>query len=202
MRIKRVLAIGLALMASLILAPALAVTTAIQLENYDPFCASCHTEPESGYVLRTHEEPVDLASAHAQTGVRCIDCHSGEGAAGRAASLAQGAADLLAFLQGSYEQPARTHRPLGDAACLKCHLPADMARSGAQSSLNVSHYHLASYLGEWQNRAADSASRCGQCHEPHALAGSPGQRFVDGAVLNPACEACHTALSGWIPVPD
>jgi hypothetical protein len=52
------------------------LVTAIQLENRNAFCASCHTEPESEYYQRSLAAPVDLASAHNAKNVACIQCHS------------------------------------------------------------------------------------------------------------------------------
>ena len=37
---------------------------AMQFENHDDFCASCHSEPESTYVQREAAAPTDLASFH------------------------------------------------------------------------------------------------------------------------------------------
>ncbi|MEJ2563466.1 MAG: hypothetical protein P8Z42_12365, partial [Anaerolineales bacterium] len=53
-------------------------------ESHDPFCASCHTQPESTFFERSLDvEAVDLASFHTQETTRCIDCHSGPGVLGR-----------------------------------------------------------------------------------------------------------------------
>ena len=103
------------------------VATAVHLENDDEFCASCHTEPEVSFVNRSlAEEPVDLASAHAHyaDAVRCIDCHSGAGTAGRVDALQQGATDLVAYLSGDYTEPAVTTNPLGDEPCFQMPYPA------------------------------------------------------------------------------
>ena len=199
MSIKRVLILGAMIAGLTVVLPVFSVVAAIQLENRDSFCGSCHTEPEATYLARSTAAASDLASSHAHGEVRCIDCHSGKGISGRMGSLAQGSLDLLAYLQDDYRQPARSRHPLGDAACLKCHLPTDMAAPDESGLLNGSHYHLAAYLGEWQSRASGEDSRCGQCHQPHALGGDSSQGFLAGAVLNPACEGCHTALGRWIP---
>lgn len=80
-------------------------TAAVQLENRDAFCASCHTEPESEYYSRTLIQPSNLASFHAQSieNVRCIDCHSTMGISGRINSLSLGASDLITYLSGNYQ---------------------------------------------------------------------------------------------------
>ena len=79
--------------------------TGMQLENHDSFCASCHTSPESDYVDRAHAgTAVDLASFHTGQGVRCIDCHSGEGVNGRVQAMPLGGHDLLKFVSGNFPQ--------------------------------------------------------------------------------------------------
>src|SRR5438105_569591 len=66
---------------------------ALHIEENDGFCASCHTEPETTYFQQSQTKPpVTLAAFHAQTAkmtARCIDCHSGGGAFGRATGLLQ-----------------------------------------------------------------------------------------------------------------
>src|SRR5512147_1485352 len=77
--------------------------TAMQFENHDSFCASCHTQPESDYFQRAAAPaPVDLASFHTGKSVRCIDCHSGSGLMGRPSALMLGAHDLLAYISKNY----------------------------------------------------------------------------------------------------
>ncbi|KAA3648634.1 MAG: hypothetical protein DWQ07_00095 [Chloroflexi bacterium] len=173
------------------------LTLAVQLENRDSFCASCHTEPESTFFTRSLEPPVDLASAHSQTevSVRCIDCHSGEGINGRTGSLQQGVIDLLAYISGDFTQPATTHNPVGDIGCTKCHTPhisKDELSTGIEFQ---SHYHLASYLNEWDLRAPQAAGTCATCHSAHSLGTNADNHFTPPS--NDTCEDCHRALSGW-----
>src|SRR5512143_4066510 len=104
----------------IILSTATAVT-AMQFENHDDFCASCHSEPEKTYFQREAANAVDLASFHAGKDVHCIDCHSGPGLVpGRISALTLGAKDLLAWVSGHAQQPAVHTRPISDANCLKC----------------------------------------------------------------------------------
>ncbi len=177
--------------------PSLGIAGAIALENRDDFCASCHTEPEVSYYQRSLGPGSDLASAHASSDVRCIDCHSGAGLPGRWLSIRQGAQDLAAYLSGDYRQPAETQNPLGDRVCLKCHLPVDMAAGASSADLSSSHYHLAAYLGEWLAREPDRRGVCARCHLSHRQGGNASLHFTLSAVSSAACERCHQALSGW-----
>lgn len=187
----------------MILVVPLSITIAIQLENRDSFCASCHTEPESAYYARSLSNPSDLASAHAHAGeiVRCIDCHSGEGMSGRMASISQGASDLVAYITGNYQQPSITQNPIGDQACTKCHSPLDT--SNPQSTRNAiastSHYHIQSYLNEWNIRAINPIGTCSVCHVSHAEIIDASEGYIEKTATNIACDQCHRTLSGWIP---
>src|SRR5512137_741659 len=60
-------------------------------ESHDQFCASCHTQPESTFVARSTSTSVDLASHHTTQNALCIDCHSGQGIAGRMSAELMGA---------------------------------------------------------------------------------------------------------------
>jgi nitrate/TMAO reductase-like tetraheme cytochrome c subunit len=186
-----------------LLAPAMAAAGAVQLENRDPFCAACHTEPETTFVDRRVQDPVDLASAHAAADdrVRCIDCHSGEGLGGRIGSLYQGALDLAAFVGGDYTQPSVTHNPVGDAGCLKCHEAESPAEPDPGRTLipNNSHYHLDTYLAEWRQRRRNPAGTCAPCHAAHWDGGLPATGFRNNLLVKTGCEDCHSSLAGWTP---
>jgi len=151
--------------------PVIGLTAAIQLENTDHFCTSCHTEPETTYVDRTNQLGIDLASNHAQyeTVVRCIDCHSGEGLTGRAVSLKQRLVDLIDCLKSGYSQPPKTTNPMGDAGCRKCHMStANQGTVKTESTItSKSHYHISSYLTEWLERLPNPAESCAACHPAH-----------------------------------
>ena len=62
-----------------------------------------------------------------------------------------------------------------------------------------SHYHFYEYTAEWLAREPDTRGSCGMCHRSHALDTLANQGFVIDDELNAACEACHAALSGWLP---
>lgn len=189
---------------SLLIFAAAGIGVGLRLEERDAFCASCHTEPESTFYQRSLATPSDLASAHAHLGteaVRCIDCHSGVGAAGRAGSLAQGAWDLARFLVGDYEQPAHTTNPVGDAGCLKCHTPpgGEALTAYALPFASSEHYHRASYLNEWASRDADPYGTCSFCHVAHTEGTIVERHFTPQVATNDGCNDCHRALSGWRP---
>lgn len=185
--------------------PLFVIGSASALENLDPFCASCHTEPESEYFDRSLRLPSDLASTHARSEVRCIDCHSGRGIAGRAGSLRQGASDLAAFIYGGYASPAVTTNPVGDAGCTKCHRqPSAVANlSAAVEGISSSHYHYREYTAEWGHRQPDPRESCVMCHPGHLLGIAEEAAFAPGYPAETVCDACHAALSGWRPgVPE
>lgn len=195
---------ALIVLATLALLAASGLTAAVELETRDAFCASCHTEPESTYYARSLELPADLASTHAfiDSGrVRCIDCHSGEGALGRARSLSQGAWDLIHYLSGRYAQPAVSTNPVGDPGCVKCHLPRLAANALFVEGMiaSRSHYHLEEYLQEWMLRRPQLEGSCAFCHVAHSEGASAGDHFSLPADIENGCDTCHSALSGWNP---
>jgi nitrate/TMAO reductase-like tetraheme cytochrome c subunit len=153
-------------------------------ESHDPFCASCHTQPETTYFERSTSAPVDLASAHKPENTRCIDCHSGEGLTGRLQAELLGAHNALAYLTHTAVQPAPLTRPIEDASCLKCH--ADV--TGRQDFNN--HFH--NLLPRWQ--AVDpQAATCVSCHSGHTTDGSADLAYLNEARTRIVCEDCHRA---------
>ncbi|HEX7976412.1 MAG TPA: cytochrome c3 family protein [Anaerolineales bacterium] len=176
----RLLVLGL--MAVLALAGLVGLGAA-QFENRDPFCASCHTQPETVYYQReANTLAVDLASFHTAKQTRCIDCHSGSGPTGRVGALALGARDLLAFASGHYRQPSPQTRPIGDSNCLKCH--ADLQ---ARQDFN-NHFHV--FLPRWQ--ALDThAAGCVDCHQSHTTNGDASLGYLNQQVTTQVCQRCH-----------
>jgi predicted CXXCH cytochrome family protein len=161
------------------------VAYALNLENHDAFCASCHTEPESRYFQQSQDKSAPtLASFHTQKGVRCIDCHSGSGPLGRLVGLSQGSQDLVAYLSGHYHSPAITLNKLDDGSCTKCH-PEVEASAGFDN-----HFHT--FLLRWQAVSAQ-AGRCVDCHTSHPIAAS-AQAYLTVPTVQAVCEGCHTAL--------
>lgn len=160
---------------------------ALSLEDHDPFCASCHTQPETRYVAQSlATQAANLAALHAEKAVRCIDCHSGSGPFGRLSGLYQGGQDLLAYERGHYHAPAVTLHKLGNGSCTKCH--ADVL--GRNSFDN--HFHL--FLAQWRAMDANAAG-CVDCHTGHAAA-SPQNGYMDVVTVQAECQACHEVLRG------
>jgi hypothetical protein len=163
------------------------LVTAIQMENRNAFCASCHTEPESTYYQRSLAAPVDLASAHNAKNVACIECHSGPGTTGRLEAIATVAApDTFAFYSGHYRKPATLTVPLGDEHCLKCH--PDIAD---QQDFN-NHFHV--FLSRWKAAAPNDAATCVECHQGHNDRGQANIAYLDEQHTVAVCQRCHNTL--------
>ena len=158
---------------------------AMQFENRDSFCASCHTEGETAFFRRaTSSPPVDLASFHAaKSAGRCIDCHSGPGIVGRYVALTYGATDLISYFSGHYPQPAVQDTPIGDGNCTKCH--ADVL---ANTDFN-NHFHA--FLQKWQALDPKNAARCVDCHVSHDTTNDAGASFLNRSVTTQWCQKCH-----------
>lgn len=182
---RSVVAAVFAVVVLLIFGAAGGTAYAIQQENQDAFCASCHTEPESKYYQASlAPSALDLAAFHAQKQARCIDCHSGGGVFGRAEGLAQGAQDLVAYQSGHYHAPAIPLNKLGDGSCLKCH--ADVA---ANQGFN-NHFHA--FLSRWQS-VDSNAAHCVDCHVSHQQ-GDPKQQFLVTQTVQKICQDCHSVV--------
>ncbi|MGB8647970.1 MAG: NapC/NirT family cytochrome c [Anaerolineae bacterium] len=158
---------------------------AINQENHDAFCASCHTQPESTYYQQSQaQNAATLSAFHTGKSVNCIDCHSGGGPFGRIEGITQGAQDLLSYYSGNYHNPAITTSKLGDDSCAKCH--DTIARSAGINN----HFHQ--FLSQWQ--AVDSnAAHCVDCHTGHG-AGDTTQQYLVVASVEQVCQACHNVL--------
>ncbi len=159
--------------------------SAMQFENHDSFCASCHTEGELTFFHRAASSAsIDLASFHAQKGAtRCIDCHSGPGIIGRYVALTYGASDLVSYFGGQYPQPAVQDNPIGDGNCTKCH--SDIL--GKQDFSN--HFHA--FLPKWQALDPQNAARCVDCHVSHDTTNDAGAAFLNRAATILICQKCH-----------
>jgi hypothetical protein len=157
--------------------------SAMQFENHDSDCASCHTQPESVYYQREgSSSPSDLASFHAEKKTRCIDCHSSDGSFGRATAMMLGARDLMAFISRSYPQPAPLTRAISDGNCLKCH--GDIAQ---RQNFN-NHFHI--FLAKWQSLDPKAAT-CVDCHQSHSTNGDTSIAFLNREHAASVCESCH-----------
>lgn len=158
---------------------------ALDKENHDAFCASCHTEPEVTYFQESlAQDPSTLAAFHAQEAVRCIDCHSAGGPLGRVTGLEQGAHDLFNYKTGHYHNPAITTSRLADSSCTKCHGDVNTSRTFNN------HFHL--FLSRWQQMDPNAVG-CVDCHTSHG-AQDPNQGYLSEATVTPVCRACHRTL--------
>lgn len=153
------------------------------LEEKDSFCASCHTQPESTYYLRSIEGAmVDLASAHKTKAVKCIDCHSGGGLTGRFEAFYVGGGDLIHWVTHTAIQPAPLLYPISDGNCIKCH--------GATENTQDFNRHFHAFLPRWQ--AVDkNAAHCVDCHSSHSTDGDPSITFLNKAHTTAICTRCH-----------
>jgi len=163
-------------------------TFAAVQEQRDPFCASCHTQPESTFFQRASAaQAVDLASAHTPKDTRCINCHSGPGLTGRVNAELLGAHNALLWYTGKAVQPAKLTSPIGDENCLKCHQEV----TGQRARNN--HFH--GFLARWQANDL-RAGTCVSCHSGHATDGDSQTQFLNVARTEQVCSACHQALGG------
>jgi len=165
--------------------------TAMQFENHDSFCASCHTQDEENFYNRSLvnvEKSTDLASYHAaKQGARCIDCHTGPGITGRYGGLMAGATDVISYVSGHYPQPAALEEPYPDKNCLKCHSDISSKRDFNN------HFHY--FLPRWQAVDPQHAASCVDCHASHDTTGSTDIMFLNEAHTTQICQSCHSSVS-------
>jgi nitrate/TMAO reductase-like tetraheme cytochrome c subunit len=181
-------------------------TFAASQETHDPFCASCHTQPETSFVERsTASQPADLAAFHTTQETRCIDCHSGVGVTGRMQAELLGARNAFAWYTRTAVQPAQQTIPIDDANCLKCHqevvqpgfTPTQTVaiegerRRGGEEEGGPNHWH--EDMARWQARVP-TAGTCTSCHPGHSTSGTPETGFQDTQVTRQVCNDCHRTL--------
>ena len=183
---KRKWSKGLPIIALLVILLFAGGATGATLENNDAFCASCHTNPESTYVMRSQAAiPTDLASVHTGHDTRCIDCHSGPGVGGRIHAMTLGATDTLKFLSRNYPQPAPLTQPISDSHCIKCHSDI-LVRTDFSK-----HFH--SFLPRWQE-FSDNAATCVDCHQSHISDGVAKIGFLNEQHTVQVCQDCHRVM--------
>ena len=181
-------------------------TFAASQETHDPFCASCHTQPESTFFQRsTDAQAVDLASYHTAQKTRCIDCHSGPGIWGRMQAELLGARNTVAWYTHTAVQPAQLTVPIRDANCLKCHQDVTQrgytpkqsvtivgeGRRGEEEEAGPNHWH--EQLARWQAVVPD-AGTCTSCHPGHSTDGTAQTGFENAQTTRTVCQACHRVL--------
>jgi len=181
-------------------------TFAASQETHDPFCASCHTQPETTFFQRSiGAQAVDLASYHTTQETRCIDCHSGSGIWGRIQAELLGARNAAAWYTHTAVQPAPLTFPIPDANCLKCHQDVTQRdytpkqtvtvvggdRRGEGEEAGPNHWH--EWMARWQ-AAAPNAGTCTSCHPGHLTDGTAQTGFENVQTTRAVCEACHRVL--------
>jgi nitrate/TMAO reductase-like tetraheme cytochrome c subunit len=174
-------------------------------ESHDPFCASCHTQPETTFFQRsTAGQPSDLASFHTTKDTLCIDCHSGQGIMGRVQAELLGASNAVKWYTGTAVQPAVLLFPISDQNCLKCHqnvtqrgyspkepitIQGVRFRAGGEGGIN--HWH--EQLARWQATSA-TAGTCVTCHAGHTTGLTAQSGFMNAQTVQNTCDACHKVL--------
>ncbi len=186
---RKIQIIAGAIIAGLILFGLIIPMTAMQFENHNGFCASCHTEGEQTFYNRSIAgAPVDLASIHDIKGqASCIDCHTGPGIIGRYGGLMAGATDLISYFSKHYPQPAALEEPYPDINCLKCH-----ANVTQKQDFN-NHFHV--FLPRWQAIDKDAAT-CISCHLSHDTNGDIKISFLNEKTTVAVCQKCHSIAGG------
>jgi hypothetical protein len=175
-------------------------------ESHDPFCASCHTQPETTFFQRsTATQPTDLASFHTTKNSLCIDCHSGQGTFGRVQAELMGTRNAFKWYTGTAVQPAVVTYPIGDQYCLKCHQNVTTRGFSPQEQITVpgarngggereggnNHWH--ERLAQWQE-TSPTAGKCVNCHSGHAVDTSSQNGFMTAQNVQAECNACHQVL--------
>ena len=181
-------------------------TYAASQETHDPFCGSCHTQPESTFLQQATSAPaVNLASYHTTQNTLCISCHSGQGILGRVQAELLGARNAFKWYTGTAVQPAVQVFPIGDGNCLKCHQQVTQRGFTPQEQITVpgvragrgggeggnNHWH--EQLARWQTASA-AAGTCVSCHSGHITGSSTQNGFMDGQNVQVVCDACHQIL--------
>lgn len=172
----------------------------LTLEESNEFCASCHTQPEYDFWMRTQtvakkpDEVADLATFHIvpmegnkkpnREALKCISCHGGPTLPDRLETATTlGALDTLKFVALDIVQPAKLSHPLPNSFCLQCH-ESDVSRIGFDN-----HFH---------NKLTDPkapAFNCTSCHVSHAES-DVLNKFILREAAYPNCNMCHKELGG------
>ena len=198
------LVVGVVLVAGVLLTVG-GLSFAAYQESHDPFCGSCHSQPETTFLQRSTTQAVDLASYHTTQQTLCINCHSGPGTSGRLQAELMGARNAMLWFSGTAVQPAVLNYPISDQNCLKCHqnviqkgftakekitIPGGSS-SGRQRFGRANHWH--EFLTRWQT-ADPKAGTCVGCHSGHATTVNVKNGFLNDQTVLAACDACHRAI--------
>jgi nitrate/TMAO reductase-like tetraheme cytochrome c subunit len=170
-----------------------------RLEQDDDFCNACHLSEDVPLHIEIRRDfdaspAASLASAHGAAraahrddgAFRCIDCHGGAGAFGRARVKALAAKDAFSYVIGHFEEPRSMRWPLRDEDCRACHASfedVDTGRWGEQAfhALAVHNARL--------------GVDCVECHLAHATDVDAGAAYLHTAGVRAQCARCHSEFS-------
>jgi nitrate/TMAO reductase-like tetraheme cytochrome c subunit len=170
-----------------------------RLEADNDFCTSCHLAPDRPLHAGIRRD-FDAAPAASLTGVhakaagerpfRCIDCHGGTGALGRARVKALAAKDAFWYAVGRFDEPDHMRWPLWDEDCRKCH--ADFDTSDVEAWQSPRFHQLPVH-----NTALGVA--CVECHTVHTSGGNPQAFFLHASQVRTQCARCHSEFKERTP---
>jgi formate-dependent nitrite reductase cytochrome c552 subunit len=171
-----------------------------RLERDNDFCVACHLPDGSRLHAAKrkdlgHWPPATLAAAHGMAGVReggalrgfrCIDCHGGTGALGRARVKLLSARDALLYASGRFGEPEVMGWPLRDDDCRRCH--EGFEERAPAPGADPAFHELAVH-----NAALGVA--CVDCHLVHDAGALPEHDFLHPEHVRARCAACHPQLA-------
>lgn len=169
-------------------------------EERNVFCTSCHLKPEQTYyersLVRSRNDALDLASAHAAASVDCVGCHRGnQGLRDRIIALGLGSRNTVKFVLGQYD-PNHARVAVGfllTDSCVRCHV-AEPERGGVRPG-EVSPMVAPGFENHFHTMLFDPKTKtsvtCASCHQAHREA-FPELQFLDRTkIVLPVCEKCH-----------
>ena len=193
MRWSRIL---LAAMATALVGAPIGWTVSDRLEQDNDFCNACHLEPDVPLHVEIRRDfdarpPRTLAALHAGSRLetradgafRCIDCHGGASAMGRARVKALAALDAFRYVTGRFQEPDGMAWPLWDEDCTKCHDRFDETPSDPWSS---PRFH------ELPVHNVELGVACVECHTSHDEGGNAEAFFLDARRVRSRCALCHS----------
>ena len=167
-----------------------------RLEQDNDFCTSCHLTADVPLHIDVRREfdarpAPSLAALHAAEPVagrddpafRCIDCHGGTGALGRARVKVLAAKDAFWYVTGRFEEPDGMRWPLWDGDCRQCHatFAGQLEAPGDPPAFHALAVHN-TRLGVG----------CVECHDVHGPGGNPDAWFVHARLVRAQCARCHS----------
>ncbi|MGB8646609.1 MAG: hypothetical protein WCF84_15320 [Anaerolineae bacterium] len=197
-RLGRWRILGIVLLGGLLVAAGGLSFVSAQEQN-NQFCGSCHTQPESTYLMRFEQaqsgDAVDLAAFHHKqlyprdsqgTAIKCIDCHVGEGLVGRGIVVSLATWDAIKYVTGTAQQPARIVFTVQDEACIKCHEAQvkEGLATAEQRFFIDNHFHYLLFT------PGAPKENCVSCHVSHRP-GSEVTAFQFRTIIIPVCQDCH-----------